>query len=356
MSNAFDSPVTFAHRVLIAAGLVALVALLVYFMGLLVDVLLLLFAAVLLTVAIDGLTRLVLRYLPLARLWALLVAFALILLFVLGLAALIGPQLVEQVPKLLQQLPAALQELFTTLRQLPGAEGLMAEMEEAEEDAELIDPELLAQLGGIFSTAVGAVAGLFVVLLLAFYLVLSPGQYVGQLLRLFPLARRRRLAEVLTLQGQALRLWLLSRLISMVFVGVSTAIGLLLLGVPLPFALGLISGLLTFIPYLGPILAAIPTAGVALMESPQLALYAVLLYFAVETLEANVVFPLAAKGVVHLPPAYTVFIQVAGGAVAGFPGLVLATPLTVAVAVAVQMLYIEDTLGDRIEVLGEGED
>jgi predicted PurR-regulated permease PerM len=141
----------------------------------------------------------------------------------------------------------------------------------------------------------------------------------------------------------------------MVFVGASTMIGLSLLGVPMAFTLGLLAGILTFIPYLGPILAAIPTGLVALLEGPRLALYAVLLYLAVETFEANVIFPLATQGVVHLPPAYTVIIQIAGGALAGLPGIIVATPLAVAAAVAVQMLYIEDTLGEPVEVLG-GED
>ncbi len=355
MPNIFDDSAQFAHRVLTATGLVALVALLIYLMGLLVDVLLLVFAAVLLTVAIDGVTRLIGRYLPWSRIWLLLSAFGLILLLMTGTSLLLGPQIAEQVPQLIQQLPQAFSQLIASARELPGVEGLLEQVQQADEEGGLIGPEVLERIGGIFSGLFGAVTGFGIILLLAFYLVLSPGQYVHQVLRLVPPMRRRRIGQVLEVQGQALRLWLLSRLISMLFVGAASAIGLMLLGVPLPFALGLISGLLTFIPYLGPILAAVPTAAVALMESPQLALYAVLLYFSVETVETNVVSPLAAKGVVHLPPAYTVIIQVAGGAVAGFAGLVLATPLAVAATVAVQMLYIQDTLGDGVEVLG-GED
>ncbi|WP_181919515.1 AI-2E family transporter [Alkalilimnicola ehrlichii] len=345
-----DQSRSFAQRVLIAAGLIALVALFIYFLGQLIDVLLLAFAGVLIAVAIDGLTRLVMRYLPLSRAWALLSALAGILLLIGGFGALIGPQIAEQLPQLVRQLPEAVREVTQALRQLPGGENLLRE---AEQPAQFLNEEMLARLGGVFSSVAGAFAGLLIMALFAIYIALNPKTYVEQVLRLLPKQRRTRVAEVAAAQGQTLRLWLLSRLVSMVFVGAATAIGLSVLGVPLALTLGLISGVLTFIPYLGPILAAIPTVLVALLVSPQLAMYAALLYFAVEAVESNLLYPLIAKGVVHLPPAYTLIIQLAGGAVAGLPGIILATPLAVVAVVAVQMLYIQDVLGEDVEVLGE---
>ncbi|AMD00842.1 MULTISPECIES: AI-2E family transporter [Halomonas] len=339
----------FTRRVLIAVGLVALVAILLYFAGQLIDVLLLVFAGILVAVSIDGVSQLVARYLPLSRFWTLSLAFVLILLLSVVLGFVIGPPMKEQLPQLIQQLPEALQELAVTLLELPGIE---AALKEVEEPGQLINP-LLEQFTALFTSTFGAIASFFLILLIGFYLVLSPSMYLGNMLLLFPPARRGRWREVLAIQGRALRLWLLSRLISMLFVGISISIGLYFMDVPMAGALGLIAGLLTFIPYLGPILGMIPTVLIAFLTSPELALYAIILYFIVETLESNVVMPIAAKGVVRLPPAYTVIVQLAGAAVAGLAGVILATPLAVVAVVAIQMLYIEDVLGDKVDVLGK---
>ncbi|EWH02238.1 AI-2E family transporter [Halomonas sp. BC04] len=349
MDDGFGNLSLFSRRVLITIGLIALVAILLYFAAQLIDVLLLVFAGILVAVSIDGVSRLVARYLPLARAWTLSLAFLLILFLSVGLGFVIGPPLKEQLPLLIQQLPEALQELAATVMGLPGIE---AALKEVDEPGQLINP-LLEQFTAFFASTFGAIASFFLILLIGFYLVLSPSMYLGNMLLLFPPARRGRWLDVFINQGRALRLWLLSRLISMLFVGVSISIGLYFLDVPMAGALGLIAGLLTFIPYLGPILGMIPTVLIAFLTSPELALYAIVLYLVVETLESNVVMPIAAKGVVRLPPAYTVIVQLAGAAVAGLAGVILATPLAVVAVVAIQMLYIEDVLGDDVDVLGK---
>jgi predicted PurR-regulated permease PerM len=349
MDDGFGNLALFTRRVLIAVGLVALVAILLYLAGQLIDVLLLVFAGILVAVSIDGVSRLFARYLPLSRFWTLSLAFLLIVLLFVGLGALIGPPLMAQFPQLIQQLPEALQELAALLLSLPGIE---AALKEVEGPGQLINP-LLGQFTTFFTSTFGAIASFFLILLIGCYLVLSPAMYLSNMLLLFPPARRGRWLEVFAIQGRALRLWLLSRLISMLFVGICISIGLYFMGVPMAGALGLIAGLLTFIPYLGPILGMIPTVLIAFLASPELALYAIVLYFVVETLESNVVMPVAAKGVVRLPPAYTVIVQLAGAAVAGLAGVILATPLAVVAVVAIQMLYIEDVLGDEVDVLGK---
>lgn len=349
MDDGYGNLSLFTRRLLITVGLVALVAILLYFAAQLIDVLLLVFAGILVAVSIDGVSRLVARYLPLSRFWTLSLAFILIVLLFVVLGFVIGPPMKEQLPQLVQQLPEALQELVATLLGLPGIEPALREVEGP---GQLINP-LLEQFTTFFASTFGAIASFFLILLIGFYLVLSPSMYLGNLLLLYPPARRERWLEVFTNQAKALRLWLLSRLISMLFVGVCISIGLYFMGVPMAGALGLIAGLLTFIPYLGPILGMIPTVLIAFLASPELALYAIALYLVVETLESNVVMPVAAKGVVRLPPAYTVIVQLAGAAVAGLAGVILATPLAVVAVVAIQMLYIEDVLGDEVDVLGK---
>lgn len=132
----------------------------------------------------------------------------------------------------------------------------------------------------------------------------------------------------------------------MLIVAALTSIGLGLLGVPYALALGLLAGLLTFIPYLGPILSLIPAALVALGESPLLAGYVALLYAGVQAIE-GMLEPVVQQKTVYLPPVLLLFGQVVLGVLVGALGVVVATPLTAALMVMVKMLYVEDILGDR---------
>lgn len=137
-------------------------------------------------------------------------------------------------------------------------------------------------------------------------------------------------------------MWLLGRALGMTFVGMLTAIGLFMLDVPL--ALGLIAGLLDFIPNIGPLLAAAPALLIALMESPSLALYVAALYLAVQALEGYLIVPLIEQKVVRVAPALNVIGQILLAVMFGFLGLLLATPLIVMLMVLVQELYIKDVL------------
>jgi predicted PurR-regulated permease PerM len=98
------------------------------------------------------------------------------------------------------------------------------------------------------------------------------------------------------------------------------------------------------------VLALVPAVLLALMHSPTQALYVILLYLAIQTVESYVLTPLVQRRTVSLPPALTISAQVALGVLLGGLGLVLATPLTVALLVLIQRLYIEDTLGDPVNV------
>ena len=139
----------------------------------------------------------------------------------------------------------------------------------------------------------------------------------------------------------------------MVVVGGLTALGLWIVGAPLPLALGLIAGLLSFIPLLGPVFGAVPAILVALVESPTLALYVVVVFVVVQVLETYIVTPLIQQRAVSIPPALLLTAQVLLSVLFGVMGMLLATPIAVVAIVLVQMVYIQDVLGDRTTVLGE---
>jgi predicted PurR-regulated permease PerM len=152
--------------------------------------------------------------------------------------------------------------------------------------------------------------------------------------------------EVLYEIGNVLRRWLIGQSLLAACVALLTVAGLLFLGAPFPFALAILAGLMEFVPYIGPFLAAVPAILVAFAEGPQLALYVAALFVAIQLVESYVLAPLVQHRAVHLPPAAILFAQVLMGAIVGALGVAVATPLAAAVMVAVSMLYVEDALGD----------
>ena len=139
----------------------------------------------------------------------------------------------------------------------------------------------------------------------------------------------------------------------MVVVGILTTLGLWIAGVPTPMALGLIAALLSFVPYVGPILSFFPAVLVALMVSLTKVLYVVVVFGLVQTLESYVITPLVQQKAVSLPPVILITAQIAMGVIAGAMGVLLAAPLAIVVIVLLQMLYVEDVLGDSVQILGQ---
>ncbi|MFL5269108.1 MAG: AI-2E family transporter [Stellaceae bacterium] len=200
---------------------------------------------------------------------------------------------------------------------------------------------------GVAANVVEVVAAAVVVLFLAVYFAAEAGRYVRGLVRLVPPARRPRAAEILHETASAIWYWMLGRLFSMTTLGVMTALGLWLIGVPLPVALGFLAGIMIFVPYVGSIVSAIPSMLIAASIDLRLAIYVVVLYVGIHLTEGYILVPLVQRRVVHLPPALTLSAQLILGVLAGLLGLLLATPLVAAALVIVRMAYVEDVLGDH---------
>jgi predicted PurR-regulated permease PerM len=133
----------------------------------------------------------------------------------------------------------------------------------------------------------------------------------------------------------------------MAFVGIVTGIGLALLGMPMALTFGILAGLLDFVPNFGPLLAALPVVLLALVQSPTQALWVVLLYVGVQTLEAYLISPLVERRTASVEPAAIIGSQLLAAVLLGGPGVVLATPIAAVTLVLVRMLYLEDVLGER---------
>jgi predicted PurR-regulated permease PerM len=316
------------------------------------DVLLLIFGGILLAVFLCGLSGLVSKYTGLANGWSLaLVVVTLGALLGLG-GWLVAGQVAYQLDLLVEHLPGSLRKLEAYLSRYAWGRWLLAQAPSANQFL-LGRADVLARITGFFSTVLGVITTLVVILFVGLYAAADPGTYRQGLIRLVPLGGRRRAQEVYDALGRTLRWWLLGRLLDMTVVSVVTTAGLWLLGIPAALALGLVTFVLVFIPYLGPIFSAVPAVLFALsLPDPWAPVYVALLYLGVQTLESYLLMPLVQQRTVQLPPVVTLGAQLLLGVLLGTPGVVFATPLAAAALVLVRMLYVEDTLGDSVGVPG----
>jgi len=338
------------HRILLHYALGALFLVLILLVWFASHLLLLIFSGVLLAVLISSAARFFMRWLHLPR------AIAVTLVLLLGAALLaagvwlLAPRVSAQAPLLIDSLTKAVDRVREFVAQNLPADVLKQVPAGAQQAPAL--QGLVARAARVFTGLFGAAANTVIVLFLGVYLAARPNLYIEGLVKLFPKPRRARIREVLGTVGEVLGRWLLGQLLLMLTIGVLTAVSLLLLGVPLALAVGVIAGLFEFIPYLGPILAGTLAVLVAFSLEPTLALYVLLVFVAIQIAESYILQPLVQHRMVSMPPALTISVQVLLALPFGVLGLALATPLAATVAVLVAMLYVQDVLEDQVHLPG----
>jgi predicted PurR-regulated permease PerM len=285
------------------------------------------------------------RRLGMSEAWALAVVGVLVLAVLVGGGTLFGRGVAVQALALIDRIP----EIVETFKQQLGQTELGARALALAESSGMFaggDGQFIGRGLGLIGSTFGAIANVLIVLFFAVFMAAQPKPYVEGVLFLVPRRRRKRMREVLYEIGNVLRRWLVGQSILAVCVALLTGAGLLLLGAPFAVALAILAGLMEFVPYIGPFVAAVPAILVGFAEGPQLALYIALLFLGVQMMESYILAPLIQHRAVHLAPAAILFAQVLMGAIVGALGVAVATPLAAAVMVAVGMLYVEDALGD----------
>ena len=324
----------FVARLLVAAGILGLVWLAWHLRALL----LLVFGAILVSVILRLVARPINRHLRVHSAIALALAVLLVVAVIGMVFWFFGSEITSQARLLDQTLPDAWQNLQRRLEAAGWGEPFRRWLEEVRSGA-------VANIGRLALAAGNGVVTTILVIVGGIYLAAQPGLYRDGLIKLVP-ARGRSLADqAVGDAGAALGLWLKGRLISMAIVGILTATGLYIIGVPSWLALGLLSGLLEFIPFLGPFISAIPSVLLAFAASPQSAAWTIALYLAVQQIEGNLVEPIVQQRAVKIPPLILIFSLVAAGLVFGLPGVILGAPLTVVLYVLVKRLYVREALG-----------
>lgn len=269
---------------------------------------------------------------------------------VIGLAFwLFGQEVARQAEILRETIPSAWQSLIDRLE----AYGIAEPLQQWLRSAGGSTGSVVAGLRGVALSVTNAVADAVLLIVGGIYLAADPQLYRRGLVKLVPAHLRPKLDQALEDCWIALRLWLVGRLTTMVIVGVLTGVGLWLFGMPAALTLGIAAGVLDFVPFVGPIVAAVPAILLALATSPALALWVLGIYIVVQQIEGNVVTPLIQQRMVSLPPALLLFALVALGLLFGVIGVILAEPLTVALYILVKRLYIRGYLQTATPIPGE---
>ena len=336
----------FIRRVLIVIALTGLV----FIAWTLRTLLLMLFGAVVVATVFRAVADRIARLTRCPQRLSVVISILVVLGTVAGLIALFGAQVVNQVDTLRETLPLA----WRAFEQRVGDLGLGQQLASLAESVTAPGSTSLSAFGRTILSLGGGIADVLVVIVAGIFLAAQPRLYATGAITLVPPAKRALALEAMTESEHALRLWLRGQLIAMVVVGTLTGLGLWALGMPSALTLGLLAGILEFIPFAGPVLSAIPALLLALAASPDLALGVLLLYLAVQQFESNVLTPLVQQYAVDVPGVILLFSVLAFGALFGVIGVLLAAPLAVVTYVLVKRLYIVEALHTPTPIPGQG--
>lgn len=297
------------------------------------------FLGILVSIFITSISTPVARYLRIRHSIAVSIIVS-ILVIGLGLAIWwMSYDLAAQLDELVQRIPDAIQRVYKYLESNPLGRAIIGQFSHINN---WIESSGIFQRAGTFvSSSVGGISNFVIVSVIGFFLALNPGLYISGLVSLTPPHQHKDLYQLLKDLNKTLQWWIIGRVFSMFIIGFATWIGLGLLGVQPALTLAILSGLLSFIPFLGPILASVPALLLAFINGFDSVLYVLILYSGIQFIEGNLLTPIVEKRTVLLPPALTIFAQIIFGLLFGLLGILLASPFTAMILVLVKRLYIE---------------
>ena len=330
-----------------SVGLLAL-AISLYILWQIRQVLLLVFAAVVLATALNQIVKQIQR-LRLKRGIAILICIVALLALLACFFAVVVPSIIEQLQLLADLVPEGLRRLrnWSSWLQNLIPEELLVDIHSLRaltQNFQSWAPRLFGNFFNLFSSTLGAVLNSLLVLVLSIMLLANPSPYRQGFILLFPSFYRRRVDEILQKCEVSLIGWVIGTLFDMLVIGAVSFIGLWILQVPLPLTNGLLAGLLEFIPNLGPTLSVIPPMALALLDAPWKAVAVLVLYILIQQFEGNILVPLVMQKQASLLPAVTLISVVVFSIFFGFLGLLLALPIVIVFQVWIKEALIKDVL------------
>ena len=314
-------------RAAVWLGMASAIALVV----LLIQPLLIIFAGLVFASLLDGGVRLLNRVLPIGRSWRLLIVCVLTIVFLLGTFYLTGVQVAEQISQLRTTLEAQTVKLTTWLT----SQGLMP----GASDISSVARQALSSVGRLTSwvgSAFGALTTMFMIIVIGLFVAMDPKVYDRGLQWMIPEEHRTEFALTITRMGTTLRRLLFGRIIGMVAEGVLTWVALMMGGVPMAMILGILTGVLAFIPNIGAFVSGALMVAVGFSAGVDTGIWAIGTYVIVQTFDGYVLIPMVAKRTVDMPPALTLGAQILASALFGILGLALADPMTALIKTAME--------------------
>jgi predicted PurR-regulated permease PerM len=336
-------------RTIQVIAIIAGVALLLWLLS---DIVLLIFLAVLIAAILRGISDWAAQHTGLRQGVMLAIVSLLAAGCMVGFLYYLGPRLASESQDLWKQFQTQISTLHQDYGNTRWGKAIFASLQ----PSSAVKGHIANVAGSVATSTLGGVATAFVLIVTALYFAISPQLYVHGVVLLFPIPYRGRAQHVMNEVGQTLQWWSLGQSIDMLVVGLLTGFGLDLLGVPLALALGALAGLLTFVPYFGTIISAVPAMLVALTVSWQTSLWALVIFLGAHTIEGYVVSPLVQRRTVHLPPAVSILAMTILGTIFGPLGVILGTPVAAALLVVVREAYVGGFLGDQRAANGDSPD
>jgi len=310
---------------------VIIILLALVFLYIIKDILMVVFVAIIIAAAINGPVSWLQRH-RVPRLLGVIFIYLLLLLFLALIVTLIFPPLAEQIKQLAIYFPEFMEKIGLSVQEWWGkyrSEGNLQSF------LDKISNKLAQATSSVFATIIGLFGGLLsaiIILVISFYLAVQEKGAKRFLISLTPSEHHNYLSGLIERIESKIGGWLRGQLLLMLIVGLLTYIGLYFLGVKYALTLALIAALLEIVPYIGPILAAVPAVILAFFQSPFLALLVILLYIVIQQLENYIIYPQVMKKTVGLNPIIIIVAMLIGAKLAGVLGIILAVPVTAAIA------------------------
>jgi predicted PurR-regulated permease PerM len=316
-----------AKRAMVWVAIVGLAVLAIY----IAHALLVIFGAMVFAAMLDGGARLLGRVLPIGRGWRIGLVLLLAVLFLLWLGYFAGSQISREAAQLPQIVSDQVERVVAWL------DGQGFAIDQA--DFRGIASQLMSGVGTV-TRAIGGIVGafttLFLITIIGIYVALEPRLYERGLAWMLPREQREEFKLTTARMAQTMRRLMAGRLVGMAFEGLFTYLMLVFYGVPMAALLGILTGLLAFIPNVGALIAGILMVLVGFSGGVDMGLYTVLVYFLVQTFDGYLVIPLIAKKTVDLAPALVLGAQLIMGVLFGIIGLFLADPLLAMLKIALE--------------------
>ena len=325
----------FRKKVWIVVSIAALMFVFLFLFNILFRVLLLVLAGGLIALYFYGIAGILQRKLHCSSKAAIISSIVINILFFATIIWFVGSRIQAQISELSQTLPATIQSVKEYIGSSAIGRNLLKEFNTTGDSTKTLDI-----LNRFFSSSFGVLSDLYIILLLAIFFISAPSIYKEGMVKLLPDKAKEKGAKIILRINTLLKGWLKVQLIGMLFIGISTAIALMIIGIPMILTLAFIAAIFNFIPNFGMLLALIPAVLIGLTHGLGTAVIIVCVYTFIQFLQNAIQQPLVQTKMINIPPALSITSQIALGLLVGFWGILLATPVLIILIVLVEELYI----------------